>query len=338
MVYDEPMFSAPLASFEVAHKDLPWPWIAIDPTRSRMAFMTPRGTISTRRVDGGELALGPTFELPLTGNGVRGLAVSPNGERVAIAATLEKSIVATLSPRAEIRRSSLADLGFAGFEARALTFDRRGERLWVSAESDTETAILLLDPEEHHVFGAVRSAPFPRPASHELHVHPQDDAVLLLAACGQDGTFARVAGWSVDPTPVAVLTALDDGGGPAGMVGFSADCARVHLVEDAALRTHAWPGLQELSSADLPDTFASSFSGAVFGDRVFVDGNDADTGDDDLVLQFDRSALLGRFVRGSAPAGMWVGRLGDDLLVTVSASGEPATGRVYRLRSDADRN
>jgi hypothetical protein len=342
------MYSALLASFDVAHESLPWPWIAIDPTHTRMAFVKPTEELGTFHLEAGVLAAGPTFALPRdlrlperatshglpVPQGIRGFAVSPRGGHAAVVAmTSGGCVVTTLGPRDEVRRSSLAELGLAGFEGQAITFDRRGDRLWVSAESDTETALVLLEAERHDVLGVLRSAAFPRPSLHELHVHPQDDAVILLASCGEDGTFARVAGWSVDPAPVAILTALDGGGVPAGMVGFSADGARVHLVEDAALRTHAWPALEELSSVDLPDTFASSFSGAVFGDRLFVDGQDADTGDDDLVLQFDRSALIGRLIDGPAPEGMWVGRLGDDLLVTVSASGEPAVGRAYRLRT-----
>ena len=178
-------------------------------------------------------------------------------------------------------------------------------------------------------FGIARSAAFPPPATHELYLHPQDSAVLLLAACGEDGTFARVAGWSGGGVE-AIPTALDKGGIPAGFVGFSADAVRVHLAEADELRTHSWPGLEELSSVELADDFVSSYAGAVFGDRIFVDGEDADSRDD-AVMMFDRSATRGALLPDPVPSGMWAGRLLADTIVTVEAKGEPARGHVYRI-------
>lgn len=335
-----------VASFEVAHKKLTWPWVAIDPTHTRIAFVKPTHTIGTRVIQGEVLVEGSTFELPRdlrlpnrppspsnhrgVPKGLHGIAVAPNGEAIALTAAVgDASVIVTLTNGSEVR-STTAKLGAANFIAHAITFDRGGTRLWVSLESGEETALMLLDARSHEVFGIVRSAPFPPPALHELHVHPQDDAVLLLASCGQDGTFARIAGWAGEPSPTGLESALDEGGPPAGFVGFSADGARVHLVEDAALRTHAWPGLQELSSVPLPDDFASTYAGVVMGDRLFLDGEDADEGEGDLVMQFDRSGILGKRVREPVPSGMWVGRLGQDVLVTVS-SGEPAEGRAYKL-------
>jgi hypothetical protein len=157
-----------------------------------------------------------------------------------------------------------------------------------------------------------------------------DDAVLLIAACGQDGTFVRVAGWSDGP-PIAIANALEKGSISAGFVGFSADGARVHLAEADELRTHAWPGLEELSSVDLADDFASSYAGAVMGDRIFIDGEDRDTGDGDAVMQFDRTAIRGVVLKPPVPSGMWVGRIGIDAIVTVDVKGDPAPGRVVRL-------
>jgi hypothetical protein len=129
---------------------------------------------------------------------------------------------------------------------------------------------------------------------------------------------------------IEVLTALDAGDVTAGFDGFSADLTRVHLAEADELRTHAWPGLEQLSSVMLADDFASSYAGAVLGDRIFVDGEDRDAGGDS-VMQFDRSALLGTVLKPPFPSGMWVGRLGVDAIVTVESKGDPARARVLRL-------
>ncbi len=336
-----------IGAFDVAHKHLAWPWICVDPAGTRFAFASTKGTLESRVLDGDSMRDGRSFALPSdlalptarpapTGHlgaekGVHGIAISTSGELAAITGTVGgKSVVVTLGADGEKSRTALADLWGEEFIAHAITFDRSGKRLWISAESGTETAIVLVDAETHTFIGAVKSAPFPPPAAHELHVHPHDDAVLLLAACGQDGTFARVAGFTDGP-PVAIATAMDDGSVSAGLVGFSADGARVHIVEADELRTHAWPGLQELSSVELADDFASSYSGVVMGERVYVDGEDVDTGDVDAVMLFDRSAMRGVVLTPPVPTGMWVGRIGGDMLITVEAKGEPARGRVLRF-------
>lgn len=334
-------------TFEVAHRALAWPWIAFDPSHRRFAFVTAEGAIASRALEGEALAVGSSFPLPrdlaLPGrrgadddhrgapDGLHAFAIRQDGERVATTARVgDTSIVAVAGTEGELRRVSLAGLGRPDLVAHAITFDRTGERLWVSAESGTVTAIVCLDATSLALHGVVESAPFPPAASHELHVHPIDDAVILLAACGQEGTFARVAGFSDGP-PVAVETALDGGAVPSGFVGISRDGARVYLVDDAELRTHAWPTLHPLAEAELADDFATSYSGAVLGDRILLDGHDDETGDFDLVIVFDRSGLRGGLARPPVPEGMWAGRLGDDVLVTVEAKGEPARGRVYRL-------
>ena len=164
---------------------------------------------------------------------------------------------------------------------------------------------------------------------HELYLHPQDDAVLLIAACGEDGTFARVVGWSGEKVE-AITGALDAGGIPAGFVGFSVDGQRVHLVEADELRTHAWPGLQELSSVELADDFVSSFAGAVLGEHLYIDGEFAEVSED-AVMRFDRSAIRGKVMPAPFPTGMWAGRLGTDAIVTVEAKGDPARARILRI-------
>lgn len=335
-----------VGAFQVVHRHLAWPWITIDARRSRFAFPSSAHRIATRALTSDGLTEGPSFSLPAdlalpesppapTGHrgaesGVHGFSLSPDGAGLAVTGTVSgASVVVSLDASGELRRSRLDALAGGDFTAHAVAFDRSGARLWISAESEEATALVLLDARSHAVLGVLESPPFPPPASHELFVHPQDDAVLLLAACGQDGTFARVAGWSDGP-PVALPTALDGGAVPAGFVGFSADGAHVHLVEADELRTHAWPSLEELSSVELADDFISAYSGAVLGDRVLVDGHDADT-EDDAVMLFDRSARRGARVKPPVPTGMWVGRLGADCVVTVASKGDPAEGRVLRI-------
>ncbi|MBI5534769.1 MAG: hypothetical protein HY898_18735 [Deltaproteobacteria bacterium] len=331
--------------FDVVHKHLAWPWVAINVSRTRFAFASSENEISTRVLDGARIEHGPTFRLPqglvLPGKpapaaghrgaeaGIHGFSLS--SELLAVTGVVEgKSVLVTLDPQGEQRRSRVDELTGGDFTAHALAFDRSGARLWISAENGTQTALMLVDARTHALVGVVESEPFPPPSFHELHVHPQDDAVLLLAACGQDGTFARVVGFTDGP-PVAIPTALDQGAESAGFVGFSSDGARVHMVESDALRTHAWPGLYTLSTVNLADGFSSSYSGVVLGHRILIDGTDTETGDSDLVMHFDPTALRGVQLKPPAPSGMWVGRLGADAIVTVESKGDPARGRVIRL-------
>ena len=331
-----------IGSFQAFHRSLPWPWVAVDARRTRFAFAASDRSIATCVLDAGVVKPGPTFSLPLdlslptqaagdaTPPGLRAFAVDGGGEMLALVGTVgEASVVVSLGANGELVRSTAATLLGPGFVAQATAFDRSGTRIWVSADNGTETALALPDSRTHAVHGVVRSAPLPPPAFHELHVHPVDDAVLLLAACGQEGTFARVAGFT-DGAPLSVATQLAAGSVPSGFVGFSSDAARVHLVEADELRTHAWPGLEELSAVELSDDFVSSYAGVVLGHRIFVDGHDGDD-ESDAVMLFDRSAIRGARVRPPVPRGMWVGRLGPDALITVEAKGEPALVRVVRL-------
>lgn len=305
-------------SFDVAHGALKWPWVAIDPTRTWFAFAKNEDTIVARTLAGEER----TFALPadLKLGALHGFAIDPRGNALAV---IGADVVVTLDEKGEARRSSLE----AGFTARAITFDRKGSRLWISAESGKETALVLLDARTHDPIGTVRSAAFPSEANHELYVHPHDDAVLLLAACGEDGTFARVAGWSDGP-PVAIETALDHGGASAGFVGFSSDGARLHLAEPDELQTFSWPDLAKLSSTPFEDDFVSSYSGVVIDSLIFVDGDlDLDAEAKDAVMMFDASARKGSLV-GAAPSGMWAGRIGTNAIIVVDAKGDPAHARV----------
>jgi hypothetical protein len=312
---------APILSFEVAHGALKWPWVAIDPTRTWFAFAKNDREIAARTLAGEE----KTFALPadLGLAALHGFAIDPRGEVLAL---MGANVVVTGA-----RRMSLEE----GFVARAVTFDRSGSRLWISAESGKETALVLLDAKTLAVLGTVKSAAFPSEANHELHVHPQDDAVLLLAACGEDGTFARVAGWSDGP-PVAIETALDQGGASVGFIGFSSDGARVHLAEPDELQTLSWPNLAKVSSAPFEADFVASYSGAVIDSLVFVDGDvDDDDVTKDAVMMFDATGRKGSLVT-PAPSGMWAGRIGTNAIITVESKGDPARARVFVVKKTAN--
>jgi hypothetical protein len=325
-----------LASFEVAHEHISWPWVAFDASGQRFAYCTSKSRIATRVVSEGTVAHGPTFALAadfavhsFTLDAAGTLLAAVGNAGAAEGATGAALLVTLDVDGHELRRSSIETLIATGFMAQAVAFDRSGTRLWISAESPMETALAFVDARTHAPLGVVRSGPFPPPAMHELTLHPQEDAILALAACGEDGTFARVARWSNDRLE-AVKTALDDGSIPAGLVGFSSDGARLHLAEADELRTHAWPGLQELSSVEFADDFVSSFAGAILSERILVDGEDSEA-HEDAVMAFDTSALRGKLAFPPVPTGMWAGRLGDAMLVTVEAKGEPSRGRVLHI-------
>lgn len=302
-----------VASFDVVHGKRAWPWVSF--TADRVAFASATH-IHTRGVDGS----GPSFALPPD---VEVAVFAASSELVAIAGA---EVLVVLDASSETKRARLDALLGEGSTLSALAFDRTGKRLWLSAETTTETVIALVDAATLAPVGVLRSPAFPRPSLHEIHVHSQDDAALVLAACGEDGTFARVVGFAGDEVS-AVPGALDGGGIAAGFVGFSGDGARVHLVEADELRTHAWPTLHELSSVQLADDFLSSFSGVVLGDDIFVDGEVADS-QEDAVMQFDRAAIHGVVLPGAAPAGMWAGRLGPNAIVTIDPKGDPAAARI----------
>ena len=334
-----------IAAFDVVHAELDWPWIAFAASGDRLAYASSAKTIATRRLEGDRVVEGPSFTLPpdlelASGSpasagagprraGLTKFSLDRDGALLAVTGIAgDACVVVTLDASGERKRARIDALVGEGHEVQALAFDRTGRRLWISAESATETVITLIDVASLEVIGVVRSAPFPRPALHEIHLHPQDDAILLLAACGEEGSFARVAGFAGDVVS-AVPSALDSGGIAAGFVGFSADAARVHLAEADELRTHGWPTLDELSSVPFADDFVSSFSGAVLGNDILVDGEDAETREDAVML-FDVSATRGTLLPEPAPSGMWAGRLGPDAIVTIQAKGDPVRARILR--------
>lgn len=321
-----------LTTFDVAYGSMPWPWFGFDPAGSRFVYPSREGALVTQHYDGETVIAGPSFDMPsdVPLAAVMGIALS-NTTVAIVANLLEQGVLLVATAGAPFRRIEVAAHCGVPAQVGAVTFSRDGKHLWLSAESADTTLLVWVDVDTLAPLGCVQSAPFPRPSTHELFVHPIDDAVLLLAACGQDGTFARVAGHAAGVI-AAIETSLDGGAVPAGFVGFSSDGMRVHLVEADELRTHAWPGLQELSSVELADEFVSNFSGAVFGANILVDGQHEDT-QADAVMRYDRAAIHGVLEHAPVPEGMWAGRLGPDAIVTVvPASSASQRGRARILR------
>jgi hypothetical protein len=329
-----------VATFAVAHTRVNWPWIAFSPHRQTIAYCTNSGAIATSRMRSGEVDAGQSFALPaaFTAVPIAGFAVTDDGARVAVIVVTESgTMLVTIEADGVATQHRLSDTLGNDFVARALGFDRQNSSLWISGERLEETLIAMVDATSFKVHGTAASAGLPLPATHELYPHPQDDAVLLLAACGQEGSFARVVGWSGTEV-TSVPGALDDGGIPAGFVGYSADGARVHLAEADELRTHAWPELHELASVQFADDFASSYAGAVLGSEVYVDGTHTEGEGEDLVMRFEAAGIQGKLLSPPFPAGMWAGSMGTNVLVTVDSKGEPARASVLRMHLTQRKN
>ncbi|MBI2394249.1 MAG: hypothetical protein HYV09_32055 [Deltaproteobacteria bacterium] len=344
-----------VSSFQVAHGALPWPWIAFDPAHLRFAHAADAQTIVVRSLVDGALAETARFALPeglglpqvapdgysstARAKRLHAFALAPSGDELAITGIVDegRSVVATLGRGGELARASVEERLGEGLFGQALSWDRTGAHLWIAAERDASPSapargdgvVARLDGATLQVLGVVDHPEYPPPVAYELALHPIDDAVLTLAACGQDGTFARVARFA-DGRLQAIVTRLDGGGEPAGLVGFSPDGSRVFLAEESALRVHRWPALDLERTVDLGDEFMSAYSGAVVDDRVLVDGEDAEDGED-VVLAYDASTLARVPPPTAIRGAMWVGRLQERHLVTVTPKGEPARGAVLRM-------
>src|SRR5437016_4503872 len=98
-----------IGSFDVAHRQLPWPWIAIDASASRLAFVSDRDRVATRVLAAGQLTDGPSFALPAdlglptqeapsdghrgVPSGVHGFSLDCRGDLVAVVGTAKGSSV-----------------------------------------------------------------------------------------------------------------------------------------------------------------------------------------------------------------------------------------------------
>jgi hypothetical protein len=232
-----------LHELALAPGQLAWPWVAFTPERTAFAVPVGPRTIAIRaaaslteerRVELPEALAVPTVARSESGTtsrqpGLHAIALHPDGHTV-VAFGWHKDI-----PVACVERvggaPELVDLGPAlgDMGPLAATFTRDGESIWLSAESASGAAIVRLRFRDFGLESKVAFPPAPPPAAHELLLHPLEDAVLLTMACGQDGTFVRVAR-AVGAALELVATEGDAGLESCGIAETTEDGGRVCLV------------------------------------------------------------------------------------------------------------
>jgi hypothetical protein len=335
-----------LHELTLAPGQLAWPWVAFAPERTAFAVPVGPRTIGIhpgnspgeeRRIELPEALAVPTIARSTSGTtsrqpGLHAIALHPDG-RTVVGFGWHKDI-----PVACVERvggaPELIDLGPALGDLGPLsaTFTRDGESIWLSAESASGAAIARVRFRDFGLESKVAFPPAPPPAAHELMLHPVEDAVLLTMACGQDGTFVRVArmvGGKLELVPTPTL-GVDGGLEPCGVAETTDDGARVCLVGDDRVELRRWPDLAPEARVEIEDELSGNYNGARIGGRFVVSATLQDDGDE------ERALVLSDALRieddAPAPPGMWAGRLGRDRLVTIGREkGEERRGFVYAI-------
>jgi hypothetical protein len=332
-----------LHELAIAPGQLAWPWVAFTPERSAFAFPASERSIALHGATSpGEqrlVQLPEALRVPEVGRspegttsrqpGLHAIALHPDG-RTVVGFGWHKDI-----PVACVERvggaPELVDLGPAlgDLGPLAATFTRDGESIWVSAESASAAALVRLRFRDFSLESKAAFEPAPPPASHELHLHPVEDAVLLTMACGQDGTFLRVAR-SAGAKLELVPTQGDGGIEPCGFAETTEDGALVCLVTFDRVELRRWPGMEREANLDVDDALEANYNGVRMGGRFVVSATEHEDGEDERALVLSDSLKLEDDAPG--PPGMWAGRLGLDKLVTVSRNAdEPRRVFVYSL-------
>jgi hypothetical protein len=322
---------------------LNWPWVSFSPDRSCFAFPVSARTVAIRTaaaldketlVELPEVLSLPAVEASHSATtsrqaGLHALAVHPDA-RTVVGFGWHRDLPAACVCRPGVA-PELVDLGPALGDLGPLagTFARDGESLWVSAESGGGAALVRLRFRDFALEGKAAFAPAPPPANHEIFLHPTEDAALLTMACGQDGTFVRVARWSGGRLEL-VAGEGDKGLESCGVGEAVEDGARVCLVAFDRVELRRWPDMKVESSADVSDALSANYTGVRIGGCFVVSATSEDEGDDERALVFDDPLL--QKDDAPAPPGMWAGRLGADRLVTVGrGKSEPRALFVYAV-------
>ena len=322
---------------------LAWPWVAFAPDRG--AFAVPvgpqtlviRGAASLgdeRRVELPEGLAVPTVDASPYGTtsrqpGLHAIALHPDG-RTVVGVGWHRDI-----PVACVERvggvPELIDLGpvLGEMGPLAATFTRDGESIWLSAESASGAAIVRLRFRDFGLEAKGAFPPAPPPAAHELFLHPGEDAVLLTMACGQDGTFVRVARMVGEKLEL-VVTDGDGGVAPCGVAEATDDGAQVCLVMFDHAELRRWPDLTRDAEMALGEQRASNHNGVRIGGRFIVSATDREDEEEERALVLSDALKLED--DAAAPPGMWAGRLGSNRLVTIAREkGEERRAFVYSI-------
>jgi len=322
---------------------LAWPWIAFAPDRG--AFAVPvgprtlaiRGAGSSgdeRRVELPEALALPTIDTSSYGStsrqpGLHAIALHPDG-RTVVGVGWHRDI-----PVACVERvggaPELVDLGPAlgDLGPLAATYTRDGESIWLSAESASGAAIVRLRFRDFGLEAKAAFSPAPPPAAHELFLHPVEDGVLLTMACGQDGTFVRVARM-VGGKLELVVTEGDGGLDPCGVAEATDDGSQVCLVMFDRAELRRWPDLKRDAEAPIGEPRASNHNGVRIGGRFLVSATDREDEEEERALVLNDALEVED--DAAAPPGMWAGRLGSDRLVTIAREkGEERRAFVYLI-------
>ncbi len=324
-----------LCELPLAPGKLGWPWVAFSPERTHFAVPASPAALSLRAAISPErealVTLPEALLVPVTPPshsattsrqpGLHAVAVHPDGRTVvALGWHRDLPVGCVVHPGGA---PELVDLGPAlgDLGPMAATFTRDGESLWLSAESATGAAIARLRFRDLTLEAKAAFPPAPPPAAHELFLHPADDAVLLTMACGQDGTFVRVAR-SLGGKLALVAGEGDEGLEPCGIAEATEDGSRVCLVTSDGAELRRWPDMKREARYEIGDDLSANYNGVRIGGRFIVSATLEDDIDDEraLVLGDD----LSRVDDAPAPPGMWAGRLGRDRLVTISRGKDEA--------------
>jgi hypothetical protein len=322
---------------------LAWPWVAFAPDRG--AFAVPVGpTIlvirgATSLGDERRVVLPDALAVPSVAAsaddttsrqpGLHAFALHPDG-RTVVGVGWHRDV-----PVACVERvggaPELVDLGPALGEMGPLaaTFTRDGESIWLSAERAGGAAIVRLRFRDFGLEAKVAFPPAPPPAAHELFLHPGEDAVLLTMACGQDGTFVRVARM-VDGRLELVETDGDRGLDPCGVAEATDDGGQVCLVMFNRTELRRWPHLAREAEVELGEERATNHNGVHIAGRFIVSATDREDEEEERALVLSEALRLED--DAAAPPGMWAGRLGKDRLVTIAREkGDERRAFVYLI-------
>ena len=334
------------AEFVVVPQHFQWPWIAFSEGRDAFAYPEGPRSFAIRRLAAIDavthVALPKAFALPTSASpasgttarhpGVHAVALDPSGRSIALFAWRESQSLACVADDGGAREPvDLSAAHGANAGPQAAMFSRDGRAIWVSTESDERASIVRLDAVDLSVLGRVDFPCPPLPAAHELHLHPGEDAALLTMACGQDGTFARVARW-VSGAVVGVPNEVETGIEPAGIAEFDPDGESVCFVGERGVELRRWPRLAREARVEMPSGLVNRYSGIRLGDRVVVAATDEEEEGTDRALVYDARTLK-LLEDAPSPRGMWAGRVGADRLVSIVAAGKARHQGVVSILS-----